>query len=152
MNKRISDSKNDPRGLWKNLKTLLPGKKQNTISSLETESGTVTNDTELANAINKCFATFGQKLASKFEGSDNTTTSTFGVQSHDNPSFCFSKVTVSQVLKQLKKLNVNKANVHTPEMVSLVLYILPRVLERVFKVWESENHSKAIAHTRRGQL
>ena len=55
------------------------------------------------------FATIGQKLASKFEGSDNTTTSTFHVQSHDNPSFSFSNVTVSQVLKQLKKLDINKA-------------------------------------------
>ena len=109
MNNRISDSKDDPRGLWKNLKTLLPGKKQNTISSLETESGTVTNDTEIANAINNFIATIGQKLASKFEGSENTTTSTFDVQSHDNPSFSFSNVTVSQVLKQLKKLDVNKA-------------------------------------------
>ena len=31
------------------------------------------------------------------------------VKSHDNPSFSFSNVTVSQVLKQLKKLDVNKA-------------------------------------------
>ena len=35
--------------------------------------------------------------------------STFHVQSHENPSFSFSNVTVSQVLKQLKKLDVNKA-------------------------------------------
>ena len=64
-------------------------KKQNTISSLETESGSVTNDTEIANVINNFFETIGQKLASKFEDSDNTTTSTFDVQSHDNPSFSF---------------------------------------------------------------
>ena len=31
------------------------------------------------------------------------------VKSHDNPSFSFSNVTVSQVFKQLKKLDVNKA-------------------------------------------
>ena len=60
MNNRISDSKNDPRGLWKNLKTLLPGKKQSTISSLETKSGILTNDTEIADAINNFFATIGQ--------------------------------------------------------------------------------------------
>ena len=106
---RISDSKNDPRGLWKNLRTRLPVKKQNTISSLETESGTVNNDTEIANAINNFFATIDQKLASKFDGFENTTTTTFDVQSHDNTSFSFSNVTVSQVLKQLKKLDVNKA-------------------------------------------
>ena len=52
-----------------------------------------------------------KELASKFEGSKNTTTCTFDVQSHDNPSFSFPNVTVSQVLKQLKKLDVNKATV-----------------------------------------
>ena len=137
MNNRISDSKDDPRGLWKNLKTLLPGKKQNTISSLETESGTVTNDTEIANAINNFFATIGQKLASKFEGSGNTTTSTFDVQSHDNPSFSFSNVTVSQVLKQLKKLDVNKAtgldNISAP-LLKAGAVLLSTPLTHIFNV------------------
>ena len=61
MNNRISDSKKDPRGLWKHLKTLLLGEKQNTISSLETESGTVTNDTEIINAINNFFCNYWPK-------------------------------------------------------------------------------------------
>ncbi|XP_072044539.1 uncharacterized protein [Amphiura filiformis] len=107
MNSRISNSKSDPRGLWKNLKTLLPGKKQSTISSLETESGTVTDGTDIANTINNFFATVGQKLASKFEGIDDTIVNTSG--SNCNSGFHFCHITTCLVLKQLKKLNPHKA-------------------------------------------
>ncbi len=66
INDSIDNSKNNPGELWTTLKTLLPGKKQNSINCLSTDNGTVTSEEDIANTVNTFFSTVGQNLASKF--------------------------------------------------------------------------------------
>ncbi|XP_072046946.1 uncharacterized protein [Amphiura filiformis] len=104
----ISSNQNNPRKLWKTIKTLLPGNTESTISSMLDGDNTVSDKMEIASVMNKFFSTIGQKLDDNF----GTNTNVLPLPTRTNncvASFNFNIITEESISKILRSLPTEKA-------------------------------------------
>ncbi len=105
---KLDENKNDPRGLWKTLKTILPGKTKSDIPAVSTQDGMVNDKQEVADAMNNFFSSIGEKLAAKFDHVDDKCSPESFLNCSDH-LFKFAPVTEDQVFKCLSSLDTKKA-------------------------------------------
>ena len=103
---KLNDNKNNPDGLWKTLKSILPGKTISEIPAVKTENGMVNDKQEVCNEINNFFCSIGETLAQKFDHIDDECNE---LPKYEGESFKFEPVTEEQVYKCLNSLDVKKA-------------------------------------------
>jgi len=106
LDEQINENKCDASGLWKTLKTVLPGKSNHDIQAIATESGLTNDKQKVADTINEFFSTIGENLAKKFESNHE-----YQNESLVDVKNCFKFTTIceDQVFKILQSLDSKKA-------------------------------------------
>jgi hypothetical protein len=95
---KLFENKNNPKGIWKLLKKLIPHKNKYPPRTVQPESATISN------CFNNYFSTIGSKLCKSPSRPINQS-----LVSSENRSFHFNPLEVESIAKQLKQLQTNKA-------------------------------------------
>ena len=106
LQEKLNENKSNSRGLWKTLKSVLPGKTISEIPAVKTEHGMVNDKQEVCNEINSFFSSIGEKLAEKFNHIDDECTE---LPTFEGENFTFESITEEEVFKCLESLDVKKA-------------------------------------------
>ena len=101
---QLLENKNNPKGIWKLLKKLIPRKTKSPPSIMESEGQQTPSPTSIANRFNQYFSTIGSKLCNALSRRESQRPS-----SPPNWTFHFNPVEIESVTKQLKQLKTNKA-------------------------------------------
>ena len=111
----IDDSKGNPKGIWKTLKSLTKSQKSTKISELRREDGTLETDTSaMANMLNEYFVNIAQELTQSQTSSvsfDSSKLEEFVSWIVDNfvTQFNIPLITVQETQKFIDNLSSSKA-------------------------------------------
>ena len=103
----LNDNKNNPKGLWRTLKSLLPiTKSKSTITQVKDGDTIYTEDHDIAKSFNEYFTSIGSTLANKIPQTPN-----LALQDLAPPqeSFRFQEIQINFTRKELKNLQLHKA-------------------------------------------
>jgi hypothetical protein len=101
---KLFEIKNNPKGIWKLLKKLIPHKNKYPPRTVQPEGQSTMSAATIANCFNNYFSTIGSKLCKSPSRPINQS-----LVSSENRSFHFNPLEVESIAKQLKQLQTNKA-------------------------------------------
>ena len=105
----IEETKDDPKKVWKTINRVLnKDSASKSISSLNVNGKVMTEEGELAEALNQHFVSVGPKLVEKIKTTPNDNPLK-RIKPNDSATLILKPLTNSQVLKSLKQLKNGKA-------------------------------------------
>lgn len=139
---QVKENKDNPKGLWKTLKKLLPPKVKSDIRELSVDGNLQSKPANIANILNDYFATIGEKLAATFT---NTLSYVFN-NNEQRRNFTFTPITKKFVLNELKRLNANKATGIDGIPARLLKTAAPRICESLSEILNLSIQSTEVAN------
>lgn len=139
--RQLEDAKNEPKKQVQILDTVLPRKSNDrtTPMKIQYEEKTITDPTEIANAMNDHYITIGQKTAAAIPPQNEEMKEN---EENKHPPFRLKEITEENVSETLKKMNPHKANdiyKIQPRIIKDMTPFLSPILSKLFNKAIKEN-------------